>query len=159
MKPIGSVKRMRKYIIFQAEKADKTDWRNRKLQHTQALTWILAEHWDSSNKPIPEPGYRPLEFVRVEELHNPKEHGYSTHYRRGNWEVSHVETYSPDVPMGAFDVIVICYCKYVPMTEGRSQTIDAPLKPMPDRQVSVDSFGGDKIAYEQWLESQKEVAV
>jgi hypothetical protein len=151
MKPIGSVKRMRKYIIFQAEKADKTDWRNRKLQHTQALTWILAEHWDSSNKPIPEPGYRPLEFVRVEELHNPKEHGYSTHYRRGNWEVSHVETYSPDVPMGAFDVIVICYCKYVP--------IDAPLKPMPDRQVSVDSFGGDKIAYEQWLESQKEVAV
>jgi hypothetical protein len=141
---------MRKYIIFRAEKRE-PGWRERKFQHTQGLTRILTEHFDSSNKPIPEPGYRPLEFVRVEELHNPKEHGHSTHYRKGDWEVSHVETYTPDVPMGAFDMIVICDCKYAP--------IDAPLKPMPDRQVSVDSFGGDKIAYEQWLESQKEVAV
>jgi hypothetical protein len=141
---------MRKYIIFQAEKKDKTDWRNRKLQHTQALTWILAEHWDSSDKPIPEPGYRPTEFIRVDALHNPEEHGYSTHYRTGDWEVTRVETYTPDMPMGEYDMVVICHCKYNP--------INAPLKPMPERQVSVNSFGGDKEAYGQWLESQKQPA-
>lgn len=141
---------MRKYIIFQAEKKDKTDWRNRKLQHTQALTWILAEHWDSSDKPIPKPGDRPLEFIRVDSLHNPQEHGYSTHYRKGDWEVTRVETYTPEFPTSGFDMIVLCYCKYSP--------INAPLKPMPERQVSVDSFGGDEAAYQQWLESQKEPA-
>ncbi len=33
---------MRKYIIFQAGKREKTDWRNRKLQHTQALQQIAT---------------------------------------------------------------------------------------------------------------------
>lgn len=141
---------MRKYIIFQAEKKDKTDWRNRKLQHTQALTWILAEHWDSSDKPIPEPGYRPTEFVRVDSLHDPQQHGSSTHYRKGDWEVVRVETYTSDVPMGEFDMVVICYCQYSP--------INAPLNPMPERQVSVDSFGGDKEAYERW-KAKEEVGV
>lgn len=143
---------MRKYIIFQADKKDKTDWRNRKLQHTQALTWILAEHWDSSDKPIPEPGYRPTEFVRVDSLHDPKQHGESTHYRKGDWEVVRVETYEHGVgrPNAEYDMIVICYCQYSPL--------NAPLNPMPERQVSVDSFGGDETAYKQWLESQKEAA-
>ncbi len=26
---------------------------------------------------------------------------------------------------------------------------------MPERQVSLDSFGGDKEAYQHWLDSQK----
>lgn len=106
--------------------------------------------WDSSNKPIPEPGHRLTEFIRVDALHNPDEHGYSTHYRKGDWEVTRVETYTPDVPMGEFDMIVICYCKYSP--------INAPLNPMPERQISADSFGGDEAAYRQWLESQQEPA-
>ncbi|BAZ29777.1 hypothetical protein NIES4074_22240 [Cylindrospermum sp. NIES-4074] len=29
---------------------------------------------------------------------------------------------------------------------------------MPERQVLNDSFGGDKEAYERWLESEKETA-
>jgi hypothetical protein len=138
---------MRKYIIFRAEKRE-PGWEKRKLEHTQGLTRILAEYFDSSNKPIPEPGYRPLEFVRVDQLHDPKEHGYSTHYRTGDWEVTRVETYTPEMPMSDFDMIVICYCQYNP--------INAPLKPMPERQVSIDSFGGNKEAYEQWLASQKQ---
>lgn len=140
---------MHKYIIFRAEKRQ-PGWKERKLQHTQGLTRILAEYFDSSDEPIPEPGYRPLEFIRVDALHDPGKHAYSTHYRTGDWEVSRVETYTPDIPMGDFDMVVICYCKYNP--------IDAPLKPMPDRQVSIASFGGDKAAYEQWLESQKQPA-
>lgn len=140
---------MRKYIIFQADKRE-PGWEKRKLEHTQGLTRILTEHFDSSNKPIPEPGYRPTEFVRVDSLHNSKQHGYSTHYRAGDWEVVRVETYTPDVPIGEFDMVVICYCKYSP--------INAPLKPMPERQISIDSFGGNKEAYEQWLASQKQTA-
>jgi hypothetical protein len=138
---------MHKYIIFQAEGED-PHWEERKLQHSQASTWIISEHWDSSDKQIPEPGYRPTEFIRVEALHDPKQHAHSTHYRKGDWEVTRVETYTPDVPMGKYDMVVICYCKYNP--------INAPLKPMPERQVSVDSFGGDQEAYKQWLESQKQ---
>lgn len=142
---------MRKYIVFRAEKRS-PDWKERKFQHTQALTDILAEHYDCSDKPIPEPGYRPTEFIRVDQLHDPKQHGYSTHYRKGDWEVTRVETYTSDLPTphSQYDMVVICHCKYNP--------INAPLKPMPERQVSVDSFGGDKEAYEQWLESQKQPA-
>jgi hypothetical protein len=138
--------KMRKWIVFRADKRQ-PGWEKRKFQHTQSLTKILAEHFDSSDGPIPEVGYRPSEFVRVETEHDPDRHGYSTHYRTGDWEVARVETYTPDIPIGEFDMVVICYCQYSP--------IDAPLKPMPERQVSVDSFRGDKEAYQRWLESQK----
>lgn len=37
---------------------------------------------------------------------------------------------------------------------GNYHPIDAPLKPMPECQVSLESFGGDKEADRQWLESQ-----
>jgi hypothetical protein len=74
-----------------------------------------------------------------------------THYRQSDWEVTIVEAYTPEIPVGmGFDMVVICYCKYSP--------INAPLKPMPERQVSVDSFGSDQAAYEQWLETQKQPA-
>lgn len=141
---------MHKYMIFRAEPR-MPGWQDRKLQHTQSLTKILAEYFDSSDKDIPKPGYRPIELVRVEEEHDPNLHAHSTHYKTGNWEVTRVETYTPDVPNGEFDLIVICYCQYSP--------INAPLKPMPERQVSKDSFGGENEAYERWLDSQdKETA-
>ena len=139
---------MHKYIIFQAESdAGLPHWKERKLHHTQALTWILAENWDSSGSANPEPGYRPTEYVRVDALHNPDKHGYSTHYRDGDWVVERVEEYTPDLPLGTkFDVIVICYCKYDP--------INAPLQPMPDRTISAESFGGDEAKYQEYLDSQ-----
>jgi hypothetical protein len=138
---------MRKYIIFRAEKRQ-PGWKDRKYAHTGSLTKTLCEHFDCTDKAIPEPGYRPKEFVRVDQFVDPSYPKASTHYRTGDWEVSRVETYTPELPMGEFDMVVICYCKYAP--------INAPLKPMPERQVSVDSFGGDRAAYEQWLEEQKE---
>jgi hypothetical protein len=140
---------MGKYIIFQAE-PDTEGWEHRKLEHTQALTRILAEHRSYSNKPIPEPGYRPTEFIRVDALHDPNQHAHSTHYRDSDWEVTRVETYTLDLPTGKYDMIVICYCQYNP--------INAPLHPMPERQVSVDSFGGDEAAYKEWQMAQKHPA-
>lgn len=140
---------MRKYIVFRAE-GRQPGWEERMLSHTHSLTRILAEYFDSSDRPIPQPGYRPTEFVRIEAEHEPNSHGWSTHYKTGDWEVSRVETYTSDAEGGSseFGIVVICYCRYNP--------IDAQLKPMPDRQVSIDSFSGDREAYELWLESQKD---
>jgi hypothetical protein len=138
---------MRRYIIFQANE-DAKEMRDWKLEHTQAITWILAENWDSSDRPVPEPGYRPSEYVQVAQDYDSEKHGWSTHYKPGDWEVERVEEYLPDLPTGNnFDMIVICYCKYSP--------IDAPLKPMPDRIISADSFGGDETKYQEYLNSQK----
>jgi hypothetical protein len=138
---------MRKWIIFRAEKRQ-PGWEDRKYAHTGSLTKVLCEHFDCSDQAIPEPGYRPKEFVPVEQFADANYPEASTHYRVGDWEVSRVETYTPDVPMGEFDMVVVCYCKYAP--------VNAPLKPMPERQITADSFGGDNAAYEQWLERQKE---
>jgi hypothetical protein len=141
---------MRKWIIFRAEKRQ-PGWKERKYAHTGSLTKILFEHYDCSDKAMPEPGYRPPEFVRVEQFADEHYPAASTHHRLSDWEVTRVETYTPDVPVGNdFDMMVVCYCQYSP--------INAPLKPMPERQVSVDSFGGDQKAYEQWLEEQKQPA-
>jgi hypothetical protein len=136
---------MRKWIIFRAEKRQ-PGWENRKLAHTGSLTKTLAEYLDCSDQGLPEPGYRPTEYIRVEQFVDPAYPGASTHYRAGDWEVTRVETYTPDVPTGEFDIIAVCYCKYNP--------INTSLKPMPERQVSLDSFGGDNEAYEHWLAAQ-----
>jgi hypothetical protein len=139
---------MRKWIIFRAEKRQ-PGWKERKYAHSGSLTKTLFEHYDCSDQPLPEAGYRPPEFIRVDQFAEANFPASSTHYRPSDWEVTRVETYSPDLPVGMeFDLMVICYCKHSP--------INAPLTPMPEHQVSVDSFGGDANAYEQWLAEQKQ---
>lgn len=134
---------MRKWIIFRAEKRQPGAL-ERKYAHTGSLTKNLAEHYDCSDSTLPEPGYRPPEFIRVEQFASAQYPASTTHYRKSDWEVTRVETYTPDIPMGEFEAIVICTCKYSP--------INAPLHPMPERQVSLDSFGGDEQAYTRWQE-------
>ncbi len=136
---------MRKWIVYKAD-TNQPHWNGRKLQHTQALTKILQENWDSSDSPIPEVGDRFTEYVQVSEEHNSSFHGYSTHYKKGDWEVVRVETYVPELDDTSFGMIVICYCQYNP--------IDAPLSPIPSRIVSVNSFGSDQKKYQEWLDSQ-----
>lgn len=139
---------MHKYIIFRTEGED-PQWEERKLQPSGSLTWIIAEHWDSRpNASIPEPGYRPDIFIKVDDS-DPL--GGNTHYKKSDWEVTRVETYPCENPGSQYDTIVICYCQYNP--------INAPLKMMPQRQVSIDSFGGDNEAYQAWLASQQETSV
>ncbi|MFM6201833.1 MAG: hypothetical protein ACKPE1_22310, partial [Dolichospermum sp.] len=82
--------------IFENPVADKgqlENWERMLLSHTGACTDILAEHYDGSKKPIPEPGYRLKEFSQIEEYVDPEFPGASTHYRIGDWEVSKVEEY------------------------------------------------------------------
>jgi len=140
---------MSRYIIFQANSDSKEilDW---KLEHTKAGTWILAEYWDSEENPIPEPGYRPNQHLSIATDINPNPLGSITHSRKGDWEVERVDEYLPDLPTGTeFTSVVICFCKYVP--------IDAPLKIMSDRIVSPDSFGGDMVKYDAYIESGGDV--
>lgn len=120
---------MSKYIIFKADKGQLENWERMLLSHTGACTDILAEHYDGSKKPIPEPGYRLKEFSQIEEYVDPEFPGASTHYRIGDWEVSKVEEYVPDLPLGTFESVVICYCRYSP--------VNTPLKPLPKIQVSL----------------------
>ncbi|QNP29374.1 hypothetical protein [Cylindrospermopsis curvispora] len=69
------------------------------LAHSGACTNILAEHYDGSKKSIPNPGYRLKEFHRTEECIDPQFSGASTHCRTGDWEVTQVEEYIPDLPV------------------------------------------------------------
>jgi len=91
------------------------------------LTDLLAEHFDSSNGPIPQPGYRFREFHRIEKFADPKFPAASTHSRVGDWEVVRVQTYSEDAPGSQFETIVVCYCRCAP--------VNTPLEPMPPLQV------------------------
>lgn len=119
---------MGKYIVFRADWTEEEGAENRLLAHTGMLTDILAEHFDSSNLPIPQPGYRFREFHRIEKFADPKFPAASTHSRVGDWEVVRVQTYSEDLPSGDFETIVVCYCRFAP--------INTPLEPMPQIQVA-----------------------
>ncbi|NER93420.1 MAG: hypothetical protein F6J86_06230 [Symploca sp. SIO1B1] len=120
---------MRKYIIFKADRKQ-PGWKQRQLAHTGALTRILAEHYDSSNNPIPKPGYRFREFHQIEQFANPNFPGASTHSRVGDWEVTRVKEYPCSEPDAEFDLIVICYCQYSP--------VSTPLEPLPEIQVQME---------------------
>jgi hypothetical protein len=119
---------MRKYIIFRADQREEQGAEDRLLAHTGAYTEILAEHFDSSNRPLPTLGYRLREFHRIDPFVDPKFPSASTHSRVGDWEVIRVEEYAQQSPNLEFDSIVICYCRYVPVT--------TPLEPLPQIQVT-----------------------
>ena len=99
---------VKRLVMFLAT-GDEHGWEDRKFAHTNALTNILCTHYDCTGSELPEVGYRPSE-------HN-NEHGNgSTHYRDGDWEVSKVDVFTPDIPVGnIYDEIVVCSCVYKPI--------------------------------------------
>ena len=119
----------RKYIIFRADWSEEQGAENRILAHTGAITDILAEHFDSSNSSLPEPGYRLREYHRIDQFVDSSFPGASTHSRVGDWEVVRVEKYATQQPAD-FEAIVICYCRYSP--------VSTPLEPLPGIQLSQE---------------------
>ena len=119
---------MAKYIIFQAESASETGWEERKLSQTGALTKILAEHYDFSNSPLPQVGYRLREYHQIEPFTQSEFPGASTHSRLGDWEVVKIEEYKSELLESELESIVICFCKYSPVV--------TPLEPLPTIQVT-----------------------
>ena len=118
----------RKYIIFRADWSEEEGAENRILAHTGAITDILAEHFDSSSKPIPEPGYRLREYHRINKFAQKQFPDASTNSRIGDWQVTRVEEYKTESPSSDFDAIVVCYCQYSP--------ISTALEPLPNIQGS-----------------------
>lgn len=106
----------RKYIIFRVETTEEHDAEKRLLAHTGAITDILAEHFDSSSRPLPKPGYRLREYHKIEQFADSEFPDAITHSRIGDWEVTRVEEYSTELPISDFEAIVICYCCYSPVT-------------------------------------------
>ncbi|MGB7056280.1 MAG: hypothetical protein WBD58_01110 [Geitlerinemataceae cyanobacterium] len=143
---------MSKWIIFRSDKGQPGSL-ERSFSHTGSLTKILGEHFSYSDREIPEVGYRPPIFIQLEEARDPQFPKGKTHWKPGNWEVVRVDIYTPEIPTpqgGDYDEIVVCTCRYNP--------IDAPLKLMPERQVSIESFDGERLAYDRWLDSQNQSA-
>ncbi len=112
----------RKYIIFRADWSEEEGSENRLLAHTGAMTDILAEHFDSGARSLPEPGYRLREYHRIMQFADERFPDASTHSRVGDWEVIRVEEYTPEMPISEFESIIMCYCKYSPVT--------TPLEPL-----------------------------
>ena len=120
------MKRSRKYIIFRADWKEENGATNVGLP-TWGMTWILGEHFDSSDKPVPTKGYRLTEYIQVEQFRDPNRPSASTHSRVGDWEVERVEEYETTNTGSDFDTIVVCYCRYSP--------VETALKPLPGVQT------------------------
>lgn len=144
---------MRKLILFKADKGEIR--RYRQMTETRigesfyrvanagavpSLIDTIAEHHDSSNKPLPDVGCRLTETV-------PEDRNC---FRDSGWEVVNVERYTPDTS-SSFDVICLCYCVYKPLNPEDTWVKQAHRLP-----VSIDSFGGNEEAFKQWQESQKQ---
>ena len=112
-----------------------------------SLIKTIAEHHCSSGKPSPEAGNRLTETIPENK----------DSFRDSGWEVIRVERYIAETDSSnsnEFDEICICYCSYKPLLNEEQWTKQSHRLP-----ASVDSFGGDREAYEEWLRSQKEPAI
>ncbi len=116
----------RKYIIFRADWSEEHGAETR-LLHTGALTDIIAEHFDSSNSPPPEVGYRLREYHHIQQFTDSTFPHASTHSRMGDWVVCRTSQYTPSGECEDFEAVVICYCRYSPVTTA--------LLPLPEVQV------------------------
>ena len=81
----------RKYIIYRADWNEENGWRT--FSGSRSLTQILHENFDSSSSPIPEVGDRTLDHK--------KEADGMTYARDGDWVIDRIESYVPDLPVGA----------------------------------------------------------
>jgi hypothetical protein len=116
----------KQYILFNTESLSSPGWEERSFSHTGALTSILAEHYNYSNKPLPKLGDRLREFAHFEESIDPKFLAASTHVRWGDWEVVRVERFKP-IDESEYDEFVVCYCHY--------SLIELDWRELPDIQV------------------------
>ncbi len=102
---------MKRWIIFKTASASFQGWKERKLQPAGHLTRILVEYLGSSDKALPELGYRLREFAYSEKFVDSNFHDASTHVRWSDWEVSRVEQFKA-VNSAEYDEVFVCYCCY-----------------------------------------------
>ena len=95
------------WIVYKTESMSDGDWEERMLMPRQSLTDILEENWSAEENPtIPKIGDRTRAYQT-------DDNDAITHGREGDWVVTRVERFA------SFDSdrrIVVCYCKYAPIT-------------------------------------------
>ena len=119
---------MGRYIIFKTETADAKGWEERQLLPGGGLTDVLGEYYDSSDRPLPQPGYRLRDYQQLPEAIDQAFPQASTHSRLSVWQVSRVEVYEAKQAGSSFEAIAVCYCAYVPI-EARLEPLSAIRRP------------------------------
>lgn len=107
---------------------------------------ILTQTVDYSDGEPPNVGDRPLEYQDGGHLE-------ASSTRFSPWRVSRVEEYVANTGMEEFSEVVVAYCEYSPLPEEENPWQKSILG-----KVSVDSFGGDAEAFEEWKRSQEVMA-
>lgn len=127
-----------RYIIWTAIEGEENDLRHVPSHDgTTTGTRILNEGWYYAAGD-PEPGERLIQY-RTQD--GQEESGWSP------WVVDRVESYPANIPgLQQYSEIVLCLCKNSP--------VEPDWKPVGPGIVSVDSFGGDVEAFEEWKRSE-----
>lgn len=95
------------WIVYKAEDMSEYGWEERMLMPDQSLTDILEENWSAEENPtIPKIGDRTSAYKS-------DNNGFTTHVREGDWVVTRVKKF---VSVDDDELIVVCYCKYDPIT-------------------------------------------
>jgi hypothetical protein len=137
---------MSRMVIFRASCAELSRAKVEPHFPSGSSSDILAQHLDYSDGPSPEPGDRLPE-------HCGNGHLQASSSRPGPWRVVAVDEYVGNTGCEPFDSVVICSCEYAPIPDEENLWSQNQLG-----QVSLDSFGGDAAAYENWKSKQAVLA-
>lgn len=131
---------------------------NRIMNDFPGAELIITNHADASGR-MPRGGDRPLSEYKTDPDHeDPLFPGSHTHSRAGGWMVvGEPEVFPGDSHhRGEYDEVVFCRCAYEPLPEAENPWIPVH-RPYP--QVTLDSFGGDVAAFEEWQTTEHGQAV
>lgn len=143
---------MKRLIIFKTADPQAEGWEHRTFPGG-ALSDILAQHYDYSDRPLLEPGYRLPEFKHDDSTATFDHRGGITHRRESPWKVVRVEEFVGNTGLESLEEVAIAYCEYAPLSESEN-----PWTETEPAHISPNSFGGDMEAFEQWRSKQQVIA-
>ncbi|ASC70309.1 hypothetical protein XM38_012460 [Halomicronema hongdechloris C2206] len=143
---------MTRQILFYPEAGYSSlpDWQyGHHAGDSESVTTLLREYYDGAgNEPI-SVGHRPFDFKRDNDAATFDHRGGVTHRRLSPWRVTKVDEYVGNTGQEDMDGIVVAYCTYDPLPEEQNPWVE--VEPAI---VSVESFDGDRAAYEAWKKTQ-----
>lgn len=103
---------------------------------------ILSQKIDYSDSAPPQIGDRTLEFLENGHLE-------ASSTRLSPWRVAKVEEYAANTGVEEFSEVVVATCEYAPLPDASNPWHRSRLG-----SITVENFGGDEAAFEQWQRSQ-----
>lgn len=138
---------MSKLVIFKASWNELEQAAVRPTFPDGSSSDILAQTIDFSDGPLPKVGDHIREY---------RDNGHlkASSTRLSPWRVTRVEAYAANTGLEEFDEVVVAYCEYSPL-HGE----DNPWRESALGQITVENFGGDVDAFDQWKRIQQTAAV